>query len=544
MTKNFIGKRELFFVLLIVGILGTAFLLHYDQGSPESNFEVKNMEVTILTEPSQSGDNGRSVLVKAQIMGPVNEEKIHKIILKLDGEPVKSKKVSLEPEVIKNVEFELQNLKSGTHSVKISNFSKTFEVEETIDLKPYMENASKLRDLEFEKNIPVEIISENELRSHVENDLENQYPEGFRNSKLTLSAFGLFPRNKSLKSKLLELHTQEVTGFYIPEKDKFFIVKHDSEKNLNEKLSDSIIIHELTHAIQDQNFNLETIPIDGNSNDDLSQSVTGLIEGGATYTQLKYVIGDQNLDILLEGDLGAQYRTRLNSVTSEEKNNDIPLILEKSLKFPYYAGTLFVSEIKQNGWNKVNQAYSDLPSSTEQILHPEKYRENRDYPVRLELPQLESTMKGSWKPLEKNSFGEYAIGIMFLKFFRSRSARKKNLEARNGWDGDTYKTFLRENDNIVGLTWLSTWDSPEDAQEFHASYLKVLKEKYPNYSTVSENYNVSLIDTPKGKVLVEKRNKDVLILEGFSRTETNQLKEKIWTETTRQVLKHVNRKAE
>ena len=56
-----------------------------------------------------------------------------------------------------------------------------------------------------------------------------------------------------------------------------------------------------------------------------------------------------------------------------------PAILVESLLFPYTAGQAFVLPVQTaGGWDAVNALYDDLPRSTEQILHPDKYRSGEE----------------------------------------------------------------------------------------------------------------------------------------------------------------------
>ncbi|MBI3463878.1 MAG: hypothetical protein HY000_12600, partial [Planctomycetes bacterium] len=147
-----------------------------------------------------------------------------------------------------------------------------------------------------------------------------------------------------------------------------------------------------------------------------------------------------------------------------------PAIFRESLIFPYFKGMVFILHLtNRGGWEPVNAAFRDPPTSTEQILHPEKYREPRDVPTAIALPDMKAVIDEAWKKLGENVLGEFQISILL-------TGVKDAAQASAGWDGDRYAVFEGEAGKL-GLVWLSTWDRPEDAKEFATAYARYLQEK-------------------------------------------------------------------
>lgn len=113
----------------------------------------------------------------------------------------------------------------------------------------------------------------------------------------------------------------------------------------------------------------------------------------------------------------------------------------------------FVSYIKRGkDWAPVDRAFGNLPESTEQIIHPEKYL--RDHPKPVQIP-ADARLHGT--SLGQDTAGEFTIRCW---------ARENGSgdEAAAGWGGDRYETF-RTSTGLAGV-WMTTWDSDKDAVEF------------------------------------------------------------------------------
>lgn len=380
-------------------------------------------------------------------------------------------------------------------------------------LENYMKRITEIRGLNFNENVPMGTMTKEKLRDYMEEELENNYPKGLENSERTMRAFGLMPKGVDLENSLIKLQTQGAAGFYDPEVDKFYVIGEKSI--LDTQGAGSIIIHELTHALQDQHFDLESLPSKKTNDDDFSMAVNGLIEGDATnvmveYAIEKYGVGEKEyIDTFI-----TQMRKSFESYHEEE---NIPLILAKSWAFQYIEGFSFVREISDGNWQNVNESFEKLPLSTEQILHPQKYLGSEDLPMDLVLPSLDRFLGDEWRRLDNSNVGEYQIGVLFEKFFPSSESESSNLKARNGWDGDSYYTYYNREDEELALVWLTTWDTEKDAEEFEERYTKLLTKKYNSANPVDE-----------GEVFLERKGKDVLIIEGVSKSIQKEISSEVW----------------
>jgi hypothetical protein len=190
--------------------------------------------------------------------------------------------------------------------------------------------------------------------------------------------------------------------------------------------------------------------------------------------------------------------------------------------FPYFRGMVFCArQTNDGGWKALDEAYRKPPLSTEQILHPEKYKAELDVPMAIDLGKLEAGEP--WKEVGRNVVGEMQLGILLKKHGGKTAAV--------GWDGDQFATFEGPNDQLA-LVWFSTWDSPEDAKRFESAYARFQSTKLgpdvPEPDAVPDS-----IRRPHGDIVyaIERRGADVVIVEGFSTKLTETLIDSAWRAT-------------
>jgi hypothetical protein len=138
--------------------------------------------------------------------------------------------------------------------------------------------------------------------------------------------------------------------------------------------------------------------------------------------------------------------------------------------------------LQEEGWDAVDAAFGAPPSSTEQILHPEKYLEG-DEPQLVSLPPLTDTLGAGWSLVDAETLGEFQT-TLYLAQQMDRGAAEA---ASAGWDGDAYAVYGWGEDDVLVLA--SVWDSPAEAEEFVAAYRRYVTGTYgqePNRAGLDE----------------------------------------------------------
>ena len=307
---------------------------------------------------------------------------------------------------------------------------------------------------------PVEptLLTPAELEQRVEQDiLEDLTPEEARDDAIVLSAFDFIPADYDLYAFYTGFLTEQVAGFYDPESDEFVVVSEDQELSPGEKLTHA---HEFVHALQDQYFDLGQLD-DGSLDGDAALAYRSLAEGDATFAQFQYI--EQGYLTLEE--IGAYFEELSEAETPIF--DDAPAPLVNSFIFPYDAGTAFVQALyNDGGFEAVNNAWSNPPQSTEQILHPERYLAG-DFPELVALPALTDTLGVGWRLLDQDSLGEF-----FLREYLSQQIEEavKVNSATTGWDGDQYGIYWNDEAEQLAMAYQIVWDTEADSQEFAGAY--------------------------------------------------------------------------
>jgi hypothetical protein len=195
---------------------------------------------------------------------------------------------------------------------------------------------------------------------------------------------------------------------------------------------------------------------------------------------------------------------------------EAPVILSESLIFPYLRGMVFCANLtNKGGWKAINEAYENPPQSTEQIIHPEKYLDQPDPPTAIDLGRLEPGE--GWAEVGRNVIGEMQLAVLL------RRHGGKNIAA--GWDGDRFAVF-DDKDGKLAVVWFSTWDTEDDARDFARQYTRYQTNKLGKDAVSPEEFPDAIRRSAEGVTyVVERRGKDVAVVEGFATEATDRLLE-------------------
>jgi hypothetical protein len=292
--------------------------------------------------------------------------------------------------------------------------------------------------------------------------------EQARQDRLVLTALELVPSDLDLYQVINALLEEQAAGLYDPDDETLYVANLLEGDGLG-PLEKSVFVHEYTHALQDQYFDLEALGMGGQEtswDEDQLQAIQSLVEGDATFTMQQYMTTHlKPLEIL-------QLIWEAVGVDQEALDR-APAYLRESLLFPYQDGLLFVQNLYQRGgWSTVDLAYSNLPQSTEQIMHPERYP--HDMPQVVTLPPLGDTLDSDWQLVSESVLGEFNLRA-YLDIHLPRSQAEK---AADGWGGDQYAVYQNVISEQVFLALLLAWDSEAEATEFVTIYWEYAQDRF------------------------------------------------------------------
>jgi len=329
---------------------------------------------------------------------------------------------------------------------------------------------ARLRGLDFTGEVNVGTKTREELETFVIEKMSTIMTEDeFEGYATALKMFGLVPSDMNMKEVIVKLLTEQIAGFYDADTKTLYVMSDLAP------MADMTTAHELVHALQDQHFDLSTLPMETTSNDDLALGLSSLIEGDAMVVTIAYQVEVAGLPSEVAEGM-ERFMVQALAGMGGASLPDLPPVLVEGLLFPYTRGLEFCrTHMKGADWDALVPIYHDPPLSSEQILHPEKYAPERDDPVALELPDLSETLGPGWEHWVSNVVGELGVSILFNQFLAPRQI----VGAAEGWDGDTYAVYR----NMAGpercLAWYTTWDSPDDAHEFFRVLGKMVTYRFP-----------------------------------------------------------------
>jgi len=339
-------------------------------------------------------------------------------------------------------------------------------------------------------------------RMLIKNLDEESTPEELRASELTLRKLGLVPIDFQLRAFIIKLLTEQVMGYYDPKTQIFYLADWVA---LDEQ--QPVMAHELTHALQDQHFNLNRFEHWPHGDSDAELAVHALVEGDAMLVMQFYVMHDPKRALAM---------MKAMSSGSTEQIDKAPRALRESLLFPYEQGFAWVNQLyKRGGWAQVSQAFTDLPQSTEQVMHPDKYFAH-EAPLKVNIPDIASALGKDWQRIDYDVNGEWNYYQILAEYVQPTSEADR---AAAGWGGDRYAVYEHKPDGRVFIAQSTVWDTEQDAREFFDAYTKRTANRYKDGTldvNLSKHAGLPFVwRTNEGLVVIQRQGARVVILEGL-----------------------------
>lgn len=394
-----------------------------------------------------------------------------------------------------------------------------------------------MRKIAFRSEVKRDMTLRADLKDVLLKELdEDKTAVEYHGDEVGMMALGFIPRTMDFKEILVRVYSEEIAAFYDPKTKTMHLIREPEPKDakprgflesllrggqggFNKDENKTVIAHELTHALADQNYDLRAMQDAIEHDDDRSLALSALIEGEATLTMMAAQMGDwdgSKIIAIRSADLDRTFTLMMPLMTMAggAAMREAPPILAESLLFPYLRGLVLCARlVNDGGWKALDEAYQSPPLSTEQVLHPEKYRAQPDPPTAVDLGPLQPGE--GWREATRNVVGEMQMAVLLKK--------AAGREAAAGWDGDQFAVFEGP-ENRLGLVWLSTWDSDRDAAQFARSYLQVQTAKLGRDAKAPDAFPDAVRRPDSGVVFaVERRGSDVAIVEGFATESTERL---------------------
>ena len=306
------------------------------------------------------------------------------------------------------------------------------------------EQVESVRGLSYTSHVAVTPLTQEQIDRRVTKNFDKSYPVDFyaRRSE-AWGTIGVIPAGASIREALLAFQTGQVVGFYNPANQQLVYIG-DTDLDLTERY---ILAHELTHALDDQHFGLRRLDAVGARCDDEAFAAgLGAIEGSAQYFATQVL---------------ARFPSDAPIGGSEDDGSldDVPPFITALQLWPYTAGMSFVQQLDEDGGTeRVDEALTTFPLSTEQILHPDRWP--NDIPQPVDVPDLGPALGAGWRDLDVMTAGEAWLQLMLGLRVDPDDARR----AAEGWDGGLYRAWT--DGEHTALVLRTVWDSTDEAGEF------------------------------------------------------------------------------
>jgi hypothetical protein len=333
-----------------------------------------------------------------------------------------------------------------------------------------------IRQLRFKRPVPLVVKTPDEAESMMEADMMRDYTDNqLAADAVAGEVTGLYPAGLDLKAASLKLLKSQVAGFYDPHGKEMILVEGGADLGIwngaaqfmiqRDVVGEMLLAHELTHALQDQNFDLESSLDKVKNDDDRGLALKCVAEGDATIAGFAYAMGrmDDSTADALANNLKQLPQALAADVPNTPEGLSVPLL------FQYSDGVRFVAEAyRRGGWSAVDALYRNPPQSSHQILHPSLYFDSNAPAPRINLAGYDGIMSG-WKKADDDTYGELLLRIILE---RNLGKQSNELGLASRWIAD--RMIILQESRGVNVIWMLAFSDAQSASHFAVVYETLL----------------------------------------------------------------------
>jgi len=383
------------------------------------------------------------------------------------------------------------------------------------------------------------------------------FSQRFARSELTMKKFGLLPRDFNLREFLVKANGQSVAGLYDEETKTIWL--------LNTVAFDRqgpILAHELTHALQDQNFNLKLWAEagarhdkmkrteGGSGNDETSTARHAIVEGQAMVVYIDFLLAPWGRNLKdTPGVVASMQDSAVSATIDTELMHRAPMLLREAGSFPYRDGLFFVADVlaKRGKEAAFVGLFTHPPRNTHEVFDSNAYLERAKLPPVL-IPDVRPLLS-DYEVFDSGSFGELDVRALLKQFGDKHGAE----DFAPAWRGGSYVAFKRTQPGSqpaaratttdVALLYVSHWKTTQAAEHFARFYATTVAWRYKNAKVQDVPactaapcpVGAALVSTEEGPVIVEEwPDNTVIVSEGFDSATEAKLSSAVRTSTREQ----------
>jgi hypothetical protein len=374
------------------------------------------------------------------------------------------------------------------------------------EINVVLRELSDITGFRIRKQLPFALITRDQINQYLKEQIQQSVkPDEIRAEETTLKKFGFAPADFDLKQTTIDLLTEQAAAFYDFKRKKLFI---SDWATVN--MRDVALIHELAHALADQNFPIQKFTNKGPDNSESSLAREAVVEGQASWLMLE--VGARRTGRTLADPQTARefLETSADAPTSDYPVfNKAPLYLRRTLMFPYDEGEKFQQAVfLRDGKPAFGRVFRDPPISTTQIEHPDRYFEHTP----LSSPDLPKPLKHA-KPFVEGAMGELETRILLEQYVSAQTAEALGPKLK----GANYRVDETKPSHRMTLVYASEWTDEDAASLYFEAYRKVLRGKWKSLEVTTESPDRFAGKSEDGYFAVARSGNTVLSKEGFER---------------------------
>ena len=408
--------------------------------------------------------------------------------------------------------------------------------------------ASKDTLYPIKREVKRQLVSRDQVESYVSRHTrEDEDAKRLRRSELVLKKFGLLPRDFDLGKFLIVLLKEQVAGYYDPKTRTVNLLDW-----LGADQQKPVLAHELTHALQDQSFNLEKYmkPVDADlakkkvitvqdiENDEVSTTRQAVVEGQAMVVLVDYMLEPMGLSLKDSPQVVQALKDGMLVGTADAVQfRNAPIYMKEALTFPYRYGIDFIADLLIKGGK--DKAFAELfrnpPRSTRQIMEPQTYLSG-EHLEPMTVPDFRQLFE-NYERFDVGAVGEFDVAVLVDEYAGAQVSNRLYPH----WRGGYYYAVRSKGDPAapLGLLYASRWSSPEKASSFAAIYASALGKRYLHVHDVVQEAGIKTdpLDhltgkrawlTEDGPVVIDVRGDTVVITESLDQTTTDSLEAEVF----------------
>ena len=333
---------------------------------------------------------------------------------------------------------------------------------------------SEVRGLAATAQVRGRLIGRSEIERYVSGMLDEETPKDvIEATEAMLYGFGTVDADFDYRKSVIGLMSSQLLGFYDPKQKTFFV-----GGDLHGDEADITLWHELVHALQDQHYDLSHLTDWQPDLGDSQAAVHALAEGDATSTMLDAMLKPRGATALEMPDGLMRAQSLLGSAALTA-----PPVLVRSLLAPYMDGLAFTNYLRRRGgFSAVDQAWRSPPTSTEQLLHPEKFLAH-EAPLVVSLPAAPAQAPELVERFH-DVMGEQTLRLLLEEWLPARTA----AEAASDWGGDRLSVFSDEQRRRWAIGWHVRFDSAAAAKRAFVAFARSapLTERTADHPALAE----------------------------------------------------------